>query len=175
MQNTKIGVISLGCDKNLVDTENMLYYITEAGYSLTNNMQEADVIIVNTCAFIDKSKKESIDTILEAAAQKHSRKVKLIVTGCLPARYKSELESGFEEVDAFLGTDSYKTIADTIKTVLNDKKEYSYESVDGVRIGRVLSTPNHFCYLKIADGCDNHCTYCAIPKIRGRLGEMLSK
>ena len=159
----KVGLIGLGCDKNRVDSENMLFRLRAAGYELTDDIDRAEVIVINTCAFIDAAKKEAIDAILDAASRKGKTLKKLIVTGCFAERYGKEAAQSLPEVDVFLN------IADEIKIV---------ETVDALTgttrpnpcfdAGRVLTTPAHYAYLKIADGCDNKCTYCAIPSIRGK-------
>lgn len=163
----KVGVISLGCDKNRVDTENMLHYL-QGRYLLTQKIEEADVIVVNTCAFINSAREEAIDTILDAAAY-HPEK--LIVTGCLPQKYVSEIFDELPEADAFLGTSSYDKIADIIDELYrtNERINAVNDRVTGfINTDRVLTTPYHYAYLKIAEGCDNHCTYCTIPSIRGK-------
>lgn len=161
----KIGIISLGCDKNRVDSENVIYTLTEAGYEWTQEASEADVLIVNTCAFIDSAKKESIDTILELATQKKEG-AKLLVLGCMAERYAEELAEALPEVDTFVGINAYHEIERIVATkaekIVKYKKYVPYER------GRVITTPGHYAYLKIADGCDNFCSYCAIPLIRGR-------
>lgn len=158
--NKKIGIVSLGCDKNRVDTENMLYYLKDGDYEVTNEYNLADVIIVNTCAFIESARTEAIDTILEMAQYKKTGNCKqLIVTGCLPQKYRNELIEGLPEVDAFLGVREYEKIAKTIG-YLNCDSEITDK--------RILTTPQHYAYLRIADGCDNHCTFCTIPSIRGK-------
>lgn len=162
--------MSLGCDKNRIDSENMLAYLQADGFELTSDPADADVIVVNTCAFIDEAKKEAISTILEMAEYKKDKCRYLIVTGCLPQRYMNDLKDGFPEVDAFLGTGSYHLLPRIIKDldgkntvcVANDKDFRKHTKA------RVLTTPPHYAYLKIAEGCDNRCTYCAIPQIRGR-------
>lgn len=165
----KIGAISLGCDKNRVDTEKMLARLTACGHTLVGSEEEADVIIVNTCAFIDKAKEESIDEILTAiSAKKGHKKKKVIVTGCLAQRYQDTLEKEFPQIDAILGIADYDDIASTVEKVCRGDKIYDCSCSDGFYAGRVLTTPYHYAYLKIADGCDNHCTYCAIPSIRGK-------
>lgn len=170
--NVKIGVVSLGCDKNRVDTENMLAFLSEAGYTITPSAEDADIIIVNTCAFIESAKKEAINTIFEMSEYKSGKCKYLIVTGCLPQRYMDELSESMPEVDAFLGTGSYDKIVEVVNrlynesgmkiAIKNDKDERNFTSK------RYLTTPYHYAYLKIAEGCNNHCTYCAIPSIRGR-------
>ncbi|MFA5449616.1 MAG: 30S ribosomal protein S12 methylthiotransferase RimO [Clostridia bacterium] len=162
----KVGMVSLGCDKNRVDSENVLFTFKKAGYKIVQDGKDADVILINTCAFIDKAKEESIDTILEFAALKEGTNKKLIVLGCLAERYGAELEKSMPEADAFVGINSYHDIVSIVESdkrllVKNEKQTY-YEK------GRLLTTPAHYAYLKIADGCDNFCSYCAIPFIRGR-------
>ena len=165
----KIGAISLGCDKNRVDTEKMLARLVSGGHTLVGNEEDADVIIVNTCAFTDDAKSEAIDEILSAVGhKKHSKKKKIIVTGCLPQRYMEALEKEFPEVDAFLGIADYDNIVDTVEKITKGDKIFGGACGDEFYSGRVLTTPYHYAYLKIADGCNNHCTYCAIPSIRGK-------
>ena len=166
--SVKLGIISLGCDKNRVDTENLLAYAGDAGIEFTADENEADVILINTCAFIKKSQQEAIDTILEFVEKKKERDFKIIVTGCLPERYKQEIVDAIPEVDAFLGIGEYSKIADVIKSAREGKKVVDFTPCDLPSTKRVLTTPYHYAYLKIAEGCDNHCTYCAIPKIRGK-------
>lgn len=166
-----IFFISLGCDKNLVDSEVMLGLIREKGFHLTNEEQEADIIVVNTCCFIGDAKEESINTILEMAEYKKTGNCKgLIVTGCLAQRYKNDIMKEIPEVDALLGTTSYDSIAEVIDKVLDGQKAESFKDVhqlSDVETNRVNTTGGYFSYLKIAEGCDKHCTYCIIPKIRG--------
>ncbi len=165
----KIGAISLGCDKNRVDTEKMLARLVEGGHTLVGSEDDADVIIVNTCAFTDDAKSEGIDEILSAIEHKrHHKKKKVIVTGCLPQRYMETLEKEFPQVDAFLGIADYDGICDTVDKISKGTKIFGGACGDGFYSGRVLTTPYHYAYLKIADGCNNHCTYCAIPSIRGK-------
>lgn len=165
----KIGAISLGCDKNRVDTEKMLSRLVGGGHTLVGSEEEADVIIVNTCAFIDKAKEESIDEILNAiSAKKADKKKKVIVTGCLAQRYADTIKKEFPEVDAVLGIADYDKMLETVQEVENGERVFSHDCKDGFYSGRVLTTPYHYAYLKIADGCNNHCTYCAIPSIRGK-------
>ena len=161
----KIGIISLGCDKNRVDSENVIYTLTETGHEWTQEVSEADVLIVNTCAFIDSAKKESIDTILELASKKKVG-AKLLVLGCLAERYGEELVEALPEVDTFVGINAYHEIERIVSTKAEKVVKYK-KYVPYVR-GRVITTPGHYAYLKIADGCDNFCSYCAIPLIRGR-------
>ncbi len=165
----KIGAISLGCDKNRVDTEKMLSRLVGGGHTLVGSEEEADVIIVNTCAFIDKAKEESIDEILSAIAAKNVGKgKKVIVTGCLAQRYAETLKEEFPEVDAILGIADYDAILKTVEDVEDGEKVLNCANLDAFYSDRVLTTPYHYAYLKIADGCSNHCTYCAIPSIRGK-------
>lgn len=163
----KFGVISLGCDKNRVDSEKMIARLVAAGHTPVSDENEADVIIVNTCAFTEDAKNEAIDEILGAAEYKKDGK-KIIVTGCLPQRYIDTLEEEFPEVDAFLGVADYDEIVPTFEKIANGDKIYCCGGGDAYYGGRVLTTPYHYAYLKIAEGCDNHCTYCAIPSIRGK-------
>ena len=167
----KVMFVSLGCDKNLVDTENMLGILNDRGFTFTDDEMEAEVIVVNTCCFIHDAKQESINTILEMAEHKKDGKCKiLIVTGCLAHRYQDEITKEIPEVDAFIGTSSYDKIADVIEAVLDGRTYNSIEDTDRlplVRSKRVVTTGGYYEYLKIAEGCDKHCTYCIIPKIRG--------
>jgi ribosomal protein S12 methylthiotransferase len=152
-----------------VDTEKMLSRLVSGGHTLVGNEEDADVIIVNTCAFTDDAKSEAIDEILSAVGhKKHSKKKKIIVTGCLPQRYMETLEKEFPEVDAFLGIADYDNILDTVEKITKGDKIFGGACGDEFYSGRVLTTPYHYAYLKIADGCNNHCTYCAIPSIRGK-------
>ena len=173
----KIGFISLGCPKNQLDTEVMLHEVLQAGYEITPEDIDADVIIVNTCGFIESAKKEAIDNILDVAWLKKNRHLKaIIVTGCLAERYGKEILEEFPEVDAVLGVGSIHNIVEAIEAVTAKKKKgssqkyYSHEDKDTVRLGgdRVLTTPEYAAYIKIAEGCDNRCAYCAIPSIRGK-------
>ncbi len=163
-----IGAISLGCDKNRVDTEKMLARLAEAGHRIVSAAESADILIVNTCAFIDKAKEESIDEILWAIGQKSESGVKrVVITGCLAQRYADELEKEFPEADAILGVSDYDGIVAAIDEISAGNKIKKVCGMDGFFEKRVLTTPYHYAYMKIADGCDNHCTYCAIPSIRG--------
>jgi ribosomal protein S12 methylthiotransferase len=171
--NIKITFISLGCDKNLVDSEVMLGLLRDKGYTLTNDEQNADVIVINTCGFIQDAKEESIETIIEMGQYKENGNCKaLIVTGCLAQRYQDELIKELPEIDAILGVSNYDKVIEAVESVLNDKKYIAFEDNDRLPesyINRVLSTAGYYAYLKIAEGCDNHCTYCIIPKIRGKI------
>ena len=172
----KIGVVSLGCPKNLVDSETMLGLIHEENYEITNNPSEAEIIIVNTCGFIESAKEESINTILQMAEYKKSGSCKyIIVTGCLSQRYAEELFNELPEADAIAGVEVYDEIGSIIKRVMNgerfimlerSKPDVIYTSKETF-LPRILTTPSYTAYLKIAEGCDNCCSYCAIPKIRG--------
>ena len=163
--------VSLGCDKNLVDSEVMLGIVKSKGYNITNEEDEADVIVVNTCCFIHDAKEESINTILELAQLKKTGQLKsLIVTGCLAERYKEEIKKEIEEVDVVLGSASYDAIGEAIADSLEGKLEDIYKPLDYLPKGakeRVITTGTFMAYLKIAEGCDKHCTYCIIPSIRG--------
>ena len=163
--------VSLGCDKNLVDTEVMLGLLAQKGHQMVDSEDMADVIVVNTCCFIHDAKEESIQTILEMAEYKKEGTLKaLIVTGCLAQRYKQEILDEIEEVDAVLGTTSYDQIVDAIEEALQGKKSLRLEHIDNLPVvegKRIVTTGGHYAYLKIAEGCDKHCTYCIIPKIRG--------
>ncbi len=167
----KIHFISLGCDKNLVDSEMMLGMLAQKGYSFTDDEMQADIIVVNTCCFINDAKEESINTILEMAELKKEGQVKaLLVAGCLAQRYKEEIQEEIPEVDAILGTMNIDTVAEAIEEVLaGNAKNHISDCNSAVVYGkkRAVSTGGHFAYLKIAEGCDKHCTYCIIPKIRG--------
>ena len=167
----KILFVSLGCDKNLVDSEVMLGLLSRAGYEFTDDETEAEVIVVNTCCFIGDAKEESINTILEMAAQKETGKCKvLIVSGCLAQRYKDEVLKEIPEVDGILGTASCDKIVEVVEETLKGKKGQEFENIDLLKArdgGRIVTTGGHYAYLKIAEGCDKHCTYCIIPKLRG--------
>lgn len=163
--------VSLGCDKNLVDTEVMLGMLAEKGHQMVDSEDAADVIVVNTCCFIHDAKEESIQTILEMAEYKKAGTCKaLIVTGCLAQRYRQEIIDEIEEVDAVLGTTSYDKVVEAIDEALAGHKRVEMTDLDAlplVESKRLVTTGGHFAYLKIAEGCDKHCTYCIIPKIRG--------
>ncbi|MCH5351045.1 MAG: 30S ribosomal protein S12 methylthiotransferase RimO [Clostridiales bacterium] len=163
---TNVAVISLGCDKNRIDTEHMLYSLSRGGYSICD-VQDADVIIINTCAFISSARQESIDVILSCAElKKTGRLKKLIVTGCLPQKHEKELSGLIPEVDAFLGAFEYGRLIDVIEGRLGEKAEDDFETAENGK--RMLTTYPHTAYIKIAEGCDNHCTFCTIPSIRGK-------
>ena len=161
---SNVGVISLGCAKNQVDTERMLGLLTAAGHTLTGDPAEADILIVNTCGFIEPAKQESIDAILEMAQYKKTGKCRqLVVTGCLSERYWDELKAALPEVDILLGVREYETLPRLLGDTAEDAPKCGPQST------RILTTPDYSAYLRIADGCDNRCAYCAIPLIRGNL------
>jgi ribosomal protein S12 methylthiotransferase len=167
----KVGFVSLGCPKNLVNTENMLAILAQNGFEIVAEDVEADVIVINTCAFIESAKKEAIDNILDVAWLKENHTLKgIVVTGCLPERYREEILNEMPEVDCILGTGSFGNICEAVKAAYEGKKYSSFEDKNTANIGgeRVITTPEYFAYLQIAEGCDNHCTYCVIPSIRGR-------
>lgn len=168
----KILFVSLGCDKNLVDTEFMLGALGKAGHTFTNDETKAEVIVVNSCCFINDAKEESINTILEMAEYKDSGSCKaLIVTGCLAQRYKEEITKEIPQVDAVLGTNSYEEIEAALKEVLQGNHYELYKPLEGLPVlqaQRSLTTGGHYAHLKIAEGCNKNCTYCIIPHIRGR-------
>lgn len=156
----KVAVVSLGCDKNRVDTEKILYYLSSGDYEITSDYSEARIIIVNTCAFIESARKEAIDTILEMAEYKKTGNCELlIVAGCLVQKYRDELKESLTEADVLLGLDEYADIRRVIEKT---------DSAESLREGRILTTPPHYAYLRIADGCNNFCTFCTIPSIRGK-------
>ena len=178
----KVGMVSLGCPKNLVDSEAMLGLIDEEGFQITPDADEAEIIVINTCGFIGDAKKESIDAILEMADKKQGNCRFLIVTGCLSERYADSFERELPEVDAVLGTGDYINIVDVIKSLLDGKKgsdggvvfrrgnilEYSVaERIAHLGCSRIITTGSGYTYVKIAEGCDNHCSYCIIPTLRG--------
>lgn len=167
----KILFISLGCDKNLVDTEVMLGMLASRGYEMTNDEQEADIIVINTCCFIHDAKEESIQNILEMVEYKKNGSAKaLIVTGCMAERYRQEILDEIPEVDEVLGTTAYDRILDAVDAALAGQHEVMTADLDALPLPetkRLVTTGGHFAYLKIAEGCDKHCTYCIIPKIRG--------
>lgn len=170
-EGVRVFVMSLGCDKNLADTEHMMGIMAADGYSFTQDEEEADVIIINTCCFINDAKEESVNALLELAEYKKSGKCSaLIVTGCLAQRYKNEIMEEIPEVDVVLGTSSYDDIERAVESALAGKKVEDYKPLDYLpedKKGRIITTGGHFAYLKIAEGCDKHCTYCIIPKLRG--------
>lgn len=167
-----IGFISLGCAKNQVDCERMMYRVQEAGHTVTEELPGSDVVVINTCGFIDSAKSEAIDEILRTAALKDQGLVgKILVTGCLSQRYQEEVLREMPEVDGVLGTGSYTEIVPAIEKLLeNDDPVEDFGSIDApeVETGRMLTTPPHYAFLKIAEGCDNRCAYCIIPYLRGK-------
>lgn len=167
----KIFFVSLGCDKNLVDSEEMLALLEKRGYSFTDDETQADVIIINTCCFINDAKEESVQTILEMSEYKKENCKALIVTGCMAQRYKQEILDEVPEVDMVLGTTAYDKIVEAIDEALAGSRKVETESLNTLPktgAGRVLTTGGHYAYLKIAEGCNKCCTYCIIPKVRGR-------
>jgi len=170
MTKAKVGIVSLGCDKNRVDTEVMLYNLTRAGYEITPNPDDADVIVVNTCAFLQSARKEAIETILEMASYKEDKCKAIVVTGCLGQKFGDEVFDALVEADAVLGINDYDDIAAIVDQVLSGKriKQIGDNSSKTTFGSRILTTKPHVAYLKIADGCNNFCTYCLIPYIRGR-------
>lgn len=169
----RLGLISLGCAKNLVDSEHMLAQLAEAGVTIVDDIAEADVAVINTCGFIESAKQEAIQTILETAELKKSGQLKaLIVTGCLVQRYPEEITEEMPEIDAVLGTGSYTNIVDAVRAVMQAPGTVyrNFGQIDEAEMegGRILLTPGYSAYLKIAEGCNNHCAYCVIPKLRGK-------
>lgn len=166
-----IGFISLGCAKNQVDCERMMFRVQEAGYTVSDGVVDCDVVVINTCGFIDSAKSEAIDHILRVAELKKAGRVgKILVTGCLSQRYPDEIRQELPEVDGVLGTGSYTEIVPAIEELLEDKHVEDLGSIDApeVETGRIMTTPAHYAYIKIAEGCDNRCAYCIIPYLRGR-------
>jgi len=167
----KIGFISLGCAKNQVDCERMMYRIQQSGHQVCGNIEGCDVAIINTCGFIDSAKAEAIDFILQAAALKQAGLLgKILVTGCLSERYRQEVMMELPEVDGVLGTGSYTEVVSAVEALLQDETVSSFGDIDAPEeeTGRILTTPEHYAYLKIAEGCDNRCAYCIIPYLRGK-------
>ncbi len=167
----RIGMISLGCAKNQVNAEQMLFLLQEAGYELLPSVEGADVVIINTCGFIDSAKSEAIDNILAMGALKEAGVIgKILVTGCLSQRYQDEILRELPEVDGVLGTGSYGEIVSAVEALLQDETVSRFGDIDAPidEVERVLTTPAHYAYLKIAEGCDNRCSYCVIPSLRGR-------
>ena len=166
-----IGFISLGCAKNQVDCERMMYRVREAGHNVCPDPVGCDVVVINTCGFIDSAKAEAIDYILATASLKDEGQVgKILVTGCLSQRYQAEITKEMPEVDGLLGTGSYTEIVPAIEALLNDEHFFDFGSIDAPEqeTGRILTTPEHYAYIKIAEGCDNKCAYCVIPSLRGK-------
>ena len=167
----KVLFISLGCDKNLVDSEMMLGMLAKSGYEFTDDEREADIVVVNTCCFIGDAKEESINTILEIAELKKSGDIEmLVVAGCLAQRYREEIQEEIPEVDAIIGTMAIDEVVSTLDEIARGIRQNHYKSLEEkplTNVGRVVTTGGHYAYLKIAEGCDKHCTYCIIPKVRG--------
>ena len=166
-----IGFISLGCAKNQVDCERMMYRVQEAGHTVKGDIAGSDVVVINTCGFIDSAKSEAIDFILQTAALKAEGLVgKILVTGCLSQRYQQVILEEMPEVDGVLGTGSYTEIVPAIEALLNDQQVFEFGSIDAPEqeTGRIVTTPEHYAFLKIAEGCDNRCSYCIIPYLRGK-------
>ncbi len=166
-----IGFISLGCAKNQVDCERMMYRVREAGHTVCEGIVGCDVVVINTCGFIDSAKSEAIDFILQTAALKAQGQVgKILVTGCLSQRYQQQILEELPEVDGLLGTGSYTEVVPAIEALLNEEAVCDFASIDTPEqeTGRILTTPEHYAYLKIAEGCDNRCAYCIIPYLRGK-------
>nr|WP_302596352.1 30S ribosomal protein S12 methylthiotransferase RimO [uncultured Cellulosilyticum sp.] len=172
--NYLVSFVSLGCDKNLVDSEHMLGLLNQGGFSLTGDEDKADVVVVNTCCFIEDAKKESIENILQVAQYKENGNCKaLIVTGCMAQRYKQEILDEIPEVDAVVGTTSYDKIVEIANGILEQKglRTQTFDLIDREMLDempRILTTAGYFAYVKISEGCDKHCTYCIIPKLRGK-------
>ncbi|MBO5335655.1 MAG: 30S ribosomal protein S12 methylthiotransferase RimO [Lachnospiraceae bacterium] len=167
----KILFVSLGCDKNLVDSEMMLGMLQERGFGFTDDEAEADIVVVNTCCFIGDAKEESINTLLEMSELKESGQIKaLIAAGCLAQRYREEIQEEIPQVDAIIGTTAIDEIVAAVEEILAGDKHNHYQDINAKPVTdkkRVVTTGGHFAYLKIAEGCDKHCTYCIIPKVRG--------
>ena len=166
-----IGFISLGCAKNQVDCERMMYRVQEAGHTVKGDIVDSDVVVINTCGFIDSAKSEAIDYILQTAALKAEGLVgKILVTGCLSQRYQEMIMDEMPEVDGVLGTGSYTQIVPAIEALLEDNQVVDFGDIDAPEqeTGRIVTTPEHYAFLKIAEGCDNRCSYCIIPYLRGK-------
>ena len=166
-----VGFISLGCAKNQVDCERMMYRVREAGHEVLSDIPGSDVVVINTCGFIDSAKSEAIDFILQTANLKAQGYVgKILVTGCLSQRYQEEILEQLPEVDGILGTGSYTEIVPAIEALLDDQTVSEFGSIDAPELetGRIVTTPEHYAFIKIAEGCDNRCSYCIIPYLRGK-------
>ena len=166
-----IGFISLGCAKNQVDCERMMYRVQEAGFDVQADVVGCDVVVINTCGFIDSAKAEAIDFILQMAQLKEQGLIgKILVTGCLSQRYQDQIMEEMPEVDGVLGTGNYTDVVSAIERLLADETVSEFASIDTpeVETGRILTTPEHYAYIKIAEGCDNRCSYCIIPYLRGK-------
>ncbi len=165
----KFGLISLGCDKNRVDSEKLLAIIKERGCEISNNVEEVNVLIINTCSFLNEARKEAIETVLDCTEYKNGCLEKIVVTGCLPQKFIGETFDALTEADLFLGTEDYGNFFDALEKCYAEGRTNFVGCGKGCfSANRVLTTPAHYAYLKIADGCSNHCTYCLIPKIRGK-------
>ena len=165
----KFGIISLGCDKNRVDSEKLLSIIKSEGCEICDDIQKVQVLIINTCAFLNSARKEAIETVLECSAYKSENLEKIVVTGCLPQKFIGETFGALTEADVFLGTNDYNSFFEALeKSYSGDRVNFVGQGTSGYKFDRVITTPEHYAYLKIADGCNNHCTYCLIPKIRGK-------
>ena len=166
-----IGFISLGCAKNQVDCERMMYRVQEAGYQVCGGIEGCDVVVINTCGFIDSAKSEAIDYILMCAQLKEQGLIgKILVTGCLSQRYQDQIMEELPEVDGVLGTGSYTEVVPAIERLLAEETVSEFGSIDApeVETGRIVTTPEHYAFIKIAEGCDNRCAYCVIPYLRGK-------
>ncbi len=166
-----IGFISLGCAKNQVDCERMMYRLQEAGHTVCADVAGCDAVVINTCGFIDSAKAEAIDNIIRMGQLKQDGYIgKILVTGCLSQRYQDEILTEMPEVDGILGTGSYTKIVEAVEEILNDNTVSDFDSIDlpEEETGRVVTTPEHYAYIKIAEGCDNRCSYCIIPYLRGK-------
>ncbi len=170
LEKKTFGVISLGCDKNRVDTEKLLGAIKAKGYTLTSDLSKAHIVIVNTCAFLQSARQEAIETVLECAQHKQNKLEKIVVSGCLPQKYVDELVGVLNEADVFLGIEDYQLLFQALEQSYQSGAQQNFvkKGKDSYSFDRVLTTDEHVAYLKIADGCYNHCTYCLIPKIRGK-------
>jgi len=163
-----VGIVSLGCDKNRVDSEHIMALLLSRGHFISQDVTKCDILFINTCAFIEKARKEAVDTILGYSKYKGRYFKKLVVLGCLAQRYSSEMFDELPEVDAFVGIRAYKNLDKIIEQIFQNKRIIDLNYAGELPHYRIITTPLHYAYLKIADGCDNHCSYCTIPKIRGR-------
>ena len=168
LENKIFGMISLGCDKNRVDAERLLGIIRGKGYTVTDDIAEANILIVNTCAFLESARKEAIETVLDCDAYRGGALEKIVVSGCLPEKFIGELFPSLTEGDVFLGCNDADELLSAIERSYTEGRVNAVGTGHESEGGRILTTPLHYAYLKIADGCNNHCTYCLIPKIRGR-------
>lgn len=175
---TRVGMVSLGCPKNQVDAEHMLYDLRKEGFQIVSDAALSDVVIINTCGFIESAKQEAIDTILEFCTLKQEGRIKAVIaTGCLAERYRDEMKKEIPELDAVVGIGSNGKICDIIREILLDKQavcSYGAKTELSMEGGRIISTEPFYAYIKIAEGCSNNCTYCAIPSIRGKYRETLT-